>query len=259
MGFSRRECWSGLPFPSPGDLPNSGIEPVSRIAGRRFTVWATREATVILNGLEMNRDHSVVLKLGPNTALGTLINCEGYSISSKGFFLAVVDIMVFWVKFQSILVHWLLKCWCSLLPSPVWPLPICLDSWTWHSGSYAVLFFTALNFTSITSHIHNWVLFLFGLSLFVLSRVISPLFSSSMLGTYWPGEFTFQCFIFLPVHSVHGLSREEHWRGLPFPSPVDHILSDLSSMTCLSWVAPPGMAQSFTELDKGMVSLISFL
>ena len=29
MGFSRQEHWSGLPFPSPGDLPNSGIEPGS--------------------------------------------------------------------------------------------------------------------------------------------------------------------------------------------------------------------------------------
>ena len=27
MGFSRQEYWSGLSFPSPGDLPNSGIEP----------------------------------------------------------------------------------------------------------------------------------------------------------------------------------------------------------------------------------------
>ena len=26
MGFSRQECWSGLPFPSPGDLPDPGIE-----------------------------------------------------------------------------------------------------------------------------------------------------------------------------------------------------------------------------------------
>ena len=29
MGFSRKEYWSGLPFPSPGDLPNSGVEPMS--------------------------------------------------------------------------------------------------------------------------------------------------------------------------------------------------------------------------------------
>ena len=29
MGFSREEHWSGLPFPSPGDLPHPGIEPRS--------------------------------------------------------------------------------------------------------------------------------------------------------------------------------------------------------------------------------------
>ena len=29
MGFSRQQYWSGLPFPSPGDLPDSGIEPGS--------------------------------------------------------------------------------------------------------------------------------------------------------------------------------------------------------------------------------------
>ena len=29
MGFSRQEYWSGLPFPSPGDIPNPGIEPGS--------------------------------------------------------------------------------------------------------------------------------------------------------------------------------------------------------------------------------------
>ena len=27
MGFSKQEYWSGLPFPSPGDLPDAGIEP----------------------------------------------------------------------------------------------------------------------------------------------------------------------------------------------------------------------------------------
>ena len=29
MGFSSHEYWSGLPFPSPGDLPNPGVEPGS--------------------------------------------------------------------------------------------------------------------------------------------------------------------------------------------------------------------------------------
>ena len=39
--FSRQECWSGLPCPSPGDILNSGIKPVSlmspALAGRFFT------------------------------------------------------------------------------------------------------------------------------------------------------------------------------------------------------------------------------
>ena len=38
MGFLRQEFWSGLPFPSPGDLPDPGIEPVfPALAGRFFT------------------------------------------------------------------------------------------------------------------------------------------------------------------------------------------------------------------------------
>ena len=39
MGFSRQEeYWSGLPFPSPGDLPDPGTEPASPVlAGRFFT------------------------------------------------------------------------------------------------------------------------------------------------------------------------------------------------------------------------------
>ena len=41
MGFSRQEYWSGLPFPSPGDLPNPGIKPTSlaspALAGGFFT------------------------------------------------------------------------------------------------------------------------------------------------------------------------------------------------------------------------------
>ena len=31
MGFSRQECWSGLPFPSPGDLLDLGIKPSSPV------------------------------------------------------------------------------------------------------------------------------------------------------------------------------------------------------------------------------------
>ena len=47
MGFSRQKYWSGLPFPTPGDLSNPGIEPVSLVspalAAGFFTTCATWE------------------------------------------------------------------------------------------------------------------------------------------------------------------------------------------------------------------------
>ena len=50
MGFSRQEYWSGLPLPSPGDLPNPGMEPTSlappALAGGFFTTSATWEVCI---------------------------------------------------------------------------------------------------------------------------------------------------------------------------------------------------------------------
>ena len=50
MGFPGQEYWSGLPFPSPGDVPNPGTESVSLVppalADRYFT-RLTWEATII--------------------------------------------------------------------------------------------------------------------------------------------------------------------------------------------------------------------
>ena len=40
-------------------------------------------------------------------------------------------------------------------------------------------------------------------------------------------------------------SWQEYWSGLPFPSPGDHVLSELFTMTYPSWVALHGMAHSF--------------
>ena len=54
------------------------------------------------------------------------------------------------------------------------------------------------------------------------------------------------CFFIL----LMGFSKEEYWSGLPFPLPVGHILSELSTMIHLSWVALHGMAHSFIELCK---------
>ena len=55
---------------------------------------------------------------------------------------------------------------------------------------------------------------------------------------------------------IMGFSRQEHWSSLPFPSPVDHVLSELSTMTHQSWVALQGMSHSFIELDKAVVRVI---
>ena len=46
-----------------------------------------------------------------------------------------------------------------------------------------------------------------------------------------------------------GFSWQAYWGGLPVP-PVDHIFSELSTMTCLSWLALHGMAHSFIELHN---------
>ena len=91
---------------------------------------------------------------------------------------------------------------------------------------------------------------------FILSGVISPLISSSILGTYWPGEFIFQCPIFLPFHTLHGVLKARILKWFSIPSPMDHILSELSTMTCLSWVALHGMAHSFIKLDKAVIHVI---
>ena len=55
MGYSRQEFWSGLPFPSPGDLPNPGIEPTAPAASPALRV----------NSLPLNHLESQV----PNTYL----------------------------------------------------------------------------------------------------------------------------------------------------------------------------------------------
>ena len=77
---------------------------------------------------------------------------------------------------------------------------------------------------------------------------------------YWAptdlGSLSFSVLSFCLFVLFMGFSRHEYWSGLPFPSPVDHILSDLSTMTLLFWMALHSMAQSFIELDKVVVHVI---
>ena len=127
-----------------------------------------------------------------------------------------------------ILVRWFLECRHSLLPSPVWPLPICLDHGPNIPGSYAILLFTASDLASITSHIHKWALFLLWLHPFILSGVISPLMAPV---AYWAptdlGSSSFSFLSFCLLILFMGFSRQEYWSG-PFTS-GPHSISTLST------------------------------
>ena len=76
-------------------------------------------------------------------------------------------------------------------------------------GFCANLLFTASDFTSITSHIHNWV-FLLWFHVFILSGVISPLISSSILGTTDLGSSSFSVLSFCLFILCTGFSRQEY-------------------------------------------------
>ena len=108
----------------------------------------------------------------------------------------------------------------------------------------------------------TWCCFCFG----SVSSFFLKLFLHCSPVEYWAptdlGSSSFSVLSFCLFILFMGFSRQECWSGLSFPSPVDHYLSELSSMTHLSWVALYGMAPSFIELDKAVVHvirLVSFL
>ena len=143
------------------------------------------------------------------------------------------------------------------MPSPVWSLQIYLDS-------IDLIFQFPMQYCSLQ---HRTLLpspitptagycFCFGsISSFFLELFLhwSPL-------AFWAptdlGSSSFSVLSFCLFLLFMGFSMQEYWSVLPFPSPVDHILSELSTMTNLSWVALHGMAHSFIELDKAVVHVI---
>ena len=107
-------------------------------------------------------------------------------------------------------------------------------------GSYAILFFTALNFNFYTRQTllspqtqpHLSIVFTlaqlsgpsFFLELLVIALCSSPVahWTPSNLRGSSSGVIPFCLFILFMV-----FSQQKYWRGLPFPLPVDHILSEL--------------------------------
>ena len=130
-------------------------------------------------------------------------------------------------------------------------------------GSYAILSFIALDFTSITSYIHDWVLFLLWFCFFILPGVISPLISSSILGTYWSGKFIFQCPVFFSFSYCSWGSQGKNTEVVCIPfSSGPHFVRTLHHDPSILDGHGSGMSNSFIELDKAVVHvirLVSFL
>ena len=91
MGFPRQEYWSGLPFPSPRDLPYPGIKPMSPASPlprdqTHVSGWATREAllciSLVYNLLSiqavkwtenMNQDNAIISQFKQTSSLAALL------------------------------------------------------------------------------------------------------------------------------------------------------------------------------------------
>ena len=77
-------------------LDLKGLVGLHRTINFRVTGWGIDLGYCDIEwiALEMNREHSVVFEITSSTAFRTLVDHDGYSISSKGFLPTVVDIMV---------------------------------------------------------------------------------------------------------------------------------------------------------------------
>ena len=81
MGFIRQEYWSGLPFPSAGDLPDPGIEPTSpALAGESFTTEPPGTPTLTMLQLKKKK-----LKGKEKSQAGELCEIKGSKKTSQGW------------------------------------------------------------------------------------------------------------------------------------------------------------------------------
>ena len=96
-----------------------------------------------------------------------------------------------------------------------------------------------------------------------VSSLFLELFLHSSLRAYWAhidlGSSSFSVIPFCFLIQFMEFSRQEYWSDLPFPSPVDHILPELSTITYPSWVALHSMPHIFIELDKAKAHVTSFI
>ena len=89
--------------------------------------------------------------------------------------------------------------------------------------------------TSTAAHLSG-----FGLGASFLPELLGIVLHSSPVADWTPSDLGSSSASILSFSFFIGFSRQEYWSGLLFPSPVDHNLSELLTMTCLSWVALHG-------------------
>ena len=110
MGFSRQEYWSGLSFPSPGDLPNPGIEP--------------RSPTLQVDSLPFEPSLSVLSQMSYSCQLITHLECILYSLFTSFFSLLDLQSLDLAMKVAPFLTPFALALYCSRSVSQ-W------DRWQW--------------------------------------------------------------------------------------------------------------------------------
>ena len=237
----------------------------------------------MLNDLPGKRTKIILLFLilHSSTAFWTLVDYDGYSISSKGFLPTVVDIWT-WVWVNSGRWWWtgrpgVLRFMGSERVGHDWATEL---NWTELNSPIPVHFSSLISKMSVFTHAISWLttsnlLWFLGLTFQVPMQYCSlqhqtllPSLVTSTTGycfcfgsipsfflelflhwspaAYWApndlGSSSFSILSFCLFILFMGFWRQEYRSGLPFPSPVDHILSDLSTMTHPSWVAPHSMA-----------------
>ena len=189
-----------------------------------------------------DQSHSAIFEIAPKYCISdSFVDYEGYSISSKAFLPTVMDIIIIWiicahyspkvlVQFPKMLMFALAISSLTTTSKLAWfmdltfqvPMQYCsLQHQTWLSSAITSTTRCCFCFGSVSS---------FFLELFLHSFPVA----------YWThtdlGGSSFSVLSFCLFILFMGFSRQEYWSGLPFPSPVDHVLSELSTMTRLFWI-----------------------
>ena len=126
LGFSRQEHWSGLPFPSPMHGSEKWKWSHSVITGKTVALTILPFVGKMMS-LLFNMLSRFVISFLPRSKCPLILWLQPLSAvilgSRKVKSVTASKIHHFW----SILVHWFLRCQCSLLPTPLWPRPIFLN------------------------------------------------------------------------------------------------------------------------------------